>query len=65
MSTLTIQQEQARRVVADLTALGEKLEAENNPLWIKAARAAATLEGMRLGIATMEPFDNVTGGLTQ
>lgn len=65
MNTLTIPQETARQMVADLEALGTQLEAQDNPLWIRAARAAATLEGMRLGVAAIEPFANVAGGLTQ
>lgn len=64
MKTLAIQQERARRIVADLTALGDQLEAQNNPLWIAAARAAATLEGMRLGVAAIEPLYNLAGGIT-
>lgn len=47
--------DQSRQIAADLIALGEQLEAQNNPLWIKAARAAAALEGIRLGVAVMEP----------
>lgn len=62
MNTLAIQQEQARQIVADLTAVGDALEAANNPLWFKVARAAAMLEGMRLGVAAIKPFDNSPGG---
>lgn len=65
MNTLTIPQETARQMVADLTAIGDKLEAENSPLWFRAARAAATLESLRLGVAAIEPFPNVDGGLPQ
>ena len=65
MNTLAISQDKARQLVADLEALGDQLEAQQNPLWFKAARAAAVLEGMRLGVAAIEPFSNVTGGLTQ
>lgn len=59
----TIPQTQTRQIVADLEALGDQLEASGNPLWIKAARAAAALEGLRLGVAVVEPFSNQTGGL--
>lgn len=65
MSTLTIRQEEARKAVADLTAIGDKLEAESSPLWYLAARAAMLLESLRLGIAEIEPFANVHGGPTQ
>lgn len=65
MNTLTIPQQQVRQLVADLEALGEQLEAQENPLWHKAARAAAALEGLRLGVAAIEPFPTITGGLTQ
>ncbi|MBI2307543.1 MAG: hypothetical protein HYU78_09585 [Rhodocyclales bacterium] len=65
MNTMTIPQAQARQLVADLEALGEQLEAQDNPLWYRAARAAAALEGMRLGVAAIEPFPYVDGGLPQ
>lgn len=60
----TIPQAQARQIVSNLTALGDKLEAENNPMWVAAASAAAALEGLRLGVSAIEPFDNVQGGLS-
>lgn len=59
MTAHTIPQAQARQMVAALTALGDQLEAQNNPLWIRAAQAAAALEGVRLGVAVIEP---VSGG---
>lgn len=58
-----IPQDQARRLVSTLTALGDKLEAESNPLWFAAASAAATLESLRLGICEIETFATVQGGL--
>lgn len=60
----TIPQAQARQLVSNLTALGDKLEAESNPLWIAAASAAAALESLRLGVSAIEPFGNAQGGLS-
>lgn len=56
-----IPQAQARQLVSNLTAIGDKLEAAGNPEWIDIAKAAATLESLRLGVLTVEPFP---GGIT-
>lgn len=58
-----ITQAKAKRMVVELTAIGDRLEAENNPAWYEIARAAAALEGMRLGVAVIEPLSNMHGGL--
>lgn len=54
MPALIIPQAQTRQIVSDLTVLGDQLEAQNNPLWIRVAQAAAALEGLRLGVAVVE-----------
>lgn len=56
MSALhTIPQGKARDLVFLLTALGDELEAAQNPVWFSLAQAAATLEGLRLGLIEIEP----------
>ncbi|MBW7903803.1 MAG: hypothetical protein H3C26_20230 [Rhodocyclaceae bacterium] len=52
----TVRQIQVRQVVADLVALGDALKAEESRLWINAARGAALLESLRLGLSEIEPF---------
>lgn len=39
---------------ADLVALGESLERSERPEWLTAARAAAVLDGLRLGLISFE-----------
>lgn len=59
MSTMPIiSQAKAKRMVQELTAIGDRLEADNDPAWYEVARAAASLEALRLGLLTMEPLIN-------
>lgn len=56
MSALhTIPQTSAQDMVHLLTALGDQFEADHNPAWLPIAQAAATLEGLRLGLIEIEP----------
>lgn len=55
MSTVTISQQQAATMVKQLENLGQRLESINNPDWYTVARAAAMLESLRLGLATIAP----------
>lgn len=54
MSTVTITQQQAEKLVKRLEALGTRLESANNPDWFIVASAAATLESLRLGLTTID-----------
>lgn len=57
MSALqTIPQTNAEALVRFLTALGDEFEANGDAHWLPIAQAAATLEGLRLGLATIEPL---------
>lgn len=59
MSTTTIlSQAQAKRMVQKLIAVGERLEAEDSRDWYEVARAAASLDALRLGLLTVEPLVN-------
>lgn len=55
MSTQQLSQTKAKRIVAELTRIGDQLEAADDPRWYEIARAAATLEALRLGVLTVEP----------
>lgn len=56
MSALqTIPQAKAQDMVHLLTVLGDQFEADHNPAWWPIAQAAATLEGLRLGLIEIEP----------
>lgn len=57
-TTPTISQAKAKRMVQALTTLGDRLEADNDPAWYEIARAAASLEALRLGLLTMDPLVN-------
>lgn len=52
----TITQSRARDMVGRLTAAGERLEAMEDPAWFEVARAAAFLEGLRLGLIKVECY---------
>lgn len=54
MSTTTLTQAQVAKSVANLEAIGTQLEEKDNPEWFAVAQAAAMLESIRLGLATVE-----------
>lgn len=63
MSTV-ITQKQLADLVAELTDLGDRLEVAievREKDWHTAARAAAVLESLRLGISTISPAPMVLG----
>lgn len=63
MSTIqTIAPMQAQNLVRSLTALGDQLEAADNPAWLVIAQAAMTLEGLRLGFVEFAPRAGVNHG---
>lgn len=51
--TTTITSEEVAKIVIELQEFGDRLEAKRDPNWLKIARAAALLEALRLGIATI------------
>lgn len=55
MSTVEITQQQAKDMVQRLENLGRRLELDKSPDWFTAAKAAAMLESLRHGLATIEP----------
>lgn len=55
MSTAAITQQQARDMAKRLENLGMRLELDKSPDWFTVAKAAAMLESIRLGLATIEP----------
>lgn len=46
--------EQMARLSADLVKVGDCLEAEQRPEWLAVARAAALLDGVRLGLVRVD-----------
>lgn len=55
MSTVAITQQQAKDMVQRLENFGRRLELDKSPDWFHCAKAAAMLESLRLGLATIEP----------
>ena len=55
MSTATITQQQAKQLVQQLEALANRMETKKDADWIAVAKAAALLESLRLGLATITP----------
>lgn len=55
MSTAAISQQQARDMAKRLENLGMRLELDKSPDWFTVAKAAAMIESLRLGLATIEP----------
>lgn len=53
-ATATISQAQAKRMVQKLIEVGDRLEAKNSRDWYEVARAAASLDALRLGLLTVE-----------
>lgn len=51
----TITQQQLKQAVGQLERLGTDLERQGSPDWAIPAIAAAILESLRLGLATIEP----------
>ena len=51
---VTISSDEMRRHVERLQAVGDKMEAAGDPRWFSIARAAALLEGLRLGITLID-----------
>lgn len=49
-------QADTKAIVAGLTALGDAFEAADDPRWFTVARAAAALEGIRLGVVAVDPL---------
>jgi len=46
--------EQLARLSADLVALGDRLETQRRPEWVLVARAAALVDGLRLGVVCVD-----------
>lgn len=55
-STHVVPQDQAKAMVAALVAIGDELEAKDDPRWYDVARTAAALEGIRLGVIEVAPL---------
>jgi hypothetical protein len=56
----TVPQANAKAIAAQLTAIGDEFEAQEDPRWFAIARAAALIEGMRLDVVAIEPFNPQT-----
>jgi hypothetical protein len=50
-----VRQKDAKAAVDSLIAIGDQLEAADDPRWFPVARAAALLESLRLGVAEVAP----------
>jgi hypothetical protein len=57
----TVPQANAKALASQLIALGDELEAKQDPRWFAVARAAALIEGVRLDVVAIEPFNTQTG----
>ena len=51
---ITITSDEVRKHVEQLQAVGDRMEAAGDPRWFSIARAAALLEGLRLGITQID-----------